>query len=258
MKPTLIYALKDSSTQEVRYVGKTVNPNLRRWQHKKAKDAKSYCARWIRSINGLIDFVELEWVMPGGDWIEAERRWISYYRDQNARLTNVTGGGEGCYSPTQEYRDRISARTMGNQYAKGYRHTPEAIQKISDANRGKGKALGHRHDEATKKKIGDASRGKINSPETIGKMKDAHQALSGKKSEDMLRVWKERKDNWVSKYDDKNIILDYLSGQVGNKELLRKYSIGSTSTLYVILRRNNISLKGATACDSISAQALRP
>lgn len=245
MKPTLIYAIRDSATQEVRYVGKTVNPNLRRWQHRKAVDKKSYCARWIRSVDGNIDFIELEWVMPSGDWIEAERRWIAYYKSLGARLTNVTSGGEGCYNPTQEHRDRLSELHKGNQHAKGYKHTPEALQKISDASRGKKNALGHRHDEATLKKISAASKGKINSPDTITKMRETHSKLSGKKSADMLRVWEERKANWISKYDDKNIILDYLSGCIENKELMAKYSIGSTATLYAVLRRNNIPLKGA-------------
>lgn len=244
MRPTLIYAITDATTNEIRYVGKTVSPSVR-WSKHKHDTSQTHHGRWLRSIQYNIEFIELEWVLD--DWIEAERFWISYFKTLGARLTNYTGGGEGSHNPAPELRKIFSLRMLGNQHAKGYKHTSEALQKIADANRGKKKALGHRHDEATKKKIGLASKGKINSPETVEKMRQSHLAMSEKKREDMKRVWAERKANWVSKYDDNNIILDYLSGEVENKELLTKYGIGSSATLYKILRRNNISLKGDQA-----------
>jgi hypothetical protein len=105
--------------------------------------------------------------------------------------------------------------------------------------------FGGHHSEDAKARISEFQKGRPKSSETIEKMKAAHSALAEKKSADMTRVWEERKANWVSKYDDKNIILDYVSGCIDNKELMVKYGIGSTSTLYVILRRNHIPLKGA-------------
>ena len=200
MKPTLIYAITDGSNGEVRYVGKTVSCEFRFSKHRREKN-DSYRGRWIRSIGKNIKFIELEWVMPGGDWIEAEKRWIAHYKSIGARLTNVTDGGEGCYNPTPEHRAKLSQAQKGNQRAKGYKHTPEALQKIADANRGKKKALGHRHDEATLKKISDASKGKVNSPETIEKMRLTHLAMSDKKSADMKRVWAERRAAKAAKGD---------------------------------------------------------
>lgn len=244
MKPTLIYAIKDTTTHEVRYVGKTVNPYGRFKKHLSSSNpSSSYTYNWILSIDHKVEFIHLEWVEE--DWQDAERFWIAYFKSLGARLTNLTSGGEGMCDPPQEYRDKVSARSKGNQHAKGYKHTFEALQKIADANRGQRKALGHRHDEATKKIISEAGLGRTKSPETLAKMKESHARLSDKKSADMLRVWEERKANWVSKYDDKNIILDYLSGVIENKDLLKKYGIGSSSTLYKILSRNNIPLKGA-------------
>lgn len=115
---TAIYILRDPSTSEVRYVGKTEQPlNKRLGQHISAsKKGSPYSARWIRSlvVEGLIPVIEaVEVVDVGGDWVEAEQRWIRHYWENGARLTNLGDGGEGNpgFTHRQETRERLSATT---------------------------------------------------------------------------------------------------------------------------------------------------
>lgn len=60
----------------------------------------------------------LERVPPGADWIESERFWIAKYRNEGARLLNLTDGGEGLAGlpMSQSHKDKIAAalRTGGN------------------------------------------------------------------------------------------------------------------------------------------------
>lgn len=190
MKPTTIYAIVDSTTSEVRYIGKTVSPYYRYNTHLHDK-SDSYRGRWLRSISYNVEFVELEKVFE--NWVEAERFWISYFRFLGARLTNTTSGGEGACDPSPEVIAKLSKARRGNSHAKGYRHTPEALEKIRQSSIGRKPALGMRHSEEAKSKISSAQKGKKLSEATLDKMREAHQKLSEKKRADMLRVWAERK-----------------------------------------------------------------
>jgi hypothetical protein len=53
----------------------------------------------------------------GNDWAEAERRWIKFYRNAGARLSNTTDGGEGTpdywSAFTREQRRAVVARRKG-------------------------------------------------------------------------------------------------------------------------------------------------
>jgi len=104
-------------------------------------------------------------------------------------------------------------------------------------------AFGHVHSDEAKARIGEAQKGKPKSVETVTKMRESHAKLVDKKSKDMLKVWADRKGNWMSKYDNAGIVADYLSERFDNKELMVKYAVGSSSTLYKILQRNGVELK---------------
>jgi hypothetical protein len=97
-KTTFIYALTCPNTGEVRYIGKSDNPQKRYRIHVHNYFNKdSYKARWIRSLqrdNTKPGLMILEEVMVS-EWIEAEKRWIAHYRSIGAKLTNITEGGQG-------------------------------------------------------------------------------------------------------------------------------------------------------------------
>lgn len=99
---TSIYGLIDPRTHTLRYVGKTVFAPRRRlaahmWGARKER-RKRHLFAWLvglqeRSI--APEIIILEEIAPGGDWEEAEKFWIAYFRFLGADLCNITIGGEG-------------------------------------------------------------------------------------------------------------------------------------------------------------------
>jgi len=109
-----IYTLTDPRTNKVRYVGRAGNPAHRLRQHlNRARSGYTQTHRdcWLNGLRtaGLLPILAV--VETGhGDWQEAEMRWIAFYRQQGATLTNLTNGGEGCvgYSPSEMTREKIA------------------------------------------------------------------------------------------------------------------------------------------------------
>lgn len=124
-RPTIIYGLTDPRTGELRYVGKTVNSmELRLRIHLQAARSRKWgrpILRWIRSVvrsGSQPQIFEIETIQAGGDWTEAERFWIAYFRSVGASLCNITSGGDGasdrpfpaaCLSP--EFRARVGKQS---------------------------------------------------------------------------------------------------------------------------------------------------
>jgi len=129
MKSTSIYILRDPRDKAIRYVGKTVDPK-KRYQHwKRESEDDTWKANWFRCLieAGECFIMEIVEVVPsGGNWAEAERRWIKYYRDMGCDLTNLSDGGEG--EPgrvlSQESRDKLSRSLIGHPVS------PETIEKL--------------------------------------------------------------------------------------------------------------------------------
>lgn len=99
-KPVYIYILIDPNNNEVRYVGRSVNPKKRFRRHlKEARDGtRSHKKAWIRSLlmkeqKPLLKVVEC--VPPELKWEPREQYWIVHYRRNGANLTNMTQGGDG-------------------------------------------------------------------------------------------------------------------------------------------------------------------
>lgn len=152
-KLTVIYALADPKTREVRYIGKTINPGIRINQHRCDK-SKTYRGNWLRSINYAFEFIELD--QAGENWAEIEQWWIAFFKMMGANLTNISRGGEGIpgvkrtavtilkikealkgknlgRSHTEEVKAIISACSKGNKYGLGYKHTDSAKSKMTEA-----------------------------------------------------------------------------------------------------------------------------
>lgn len=96
MKEYKIYSLKSPLSNEIRYIGVTINKlNSRLSQHiyeGRHKDG-THKINWIKSLikKGLKPIIELVEICDCNNWEERERYWISYYKN----LTNTNEGGLG-------------------------------------------------------------------------------------------------------------------------------------------------------------------
>lgn len=92
---------------------------------------------------------------------------------------------------SKEWRRKLSLSLMGNQRAKGFKHTPETRRKVSLAGKGKPKSAEHnrknseahrgkRCSEETRRKISEAQKGKRLSPEHRRKLSKSLQGVNAK------------------------------------------------------------------------------
>lgn len=106
-----IYALKDPGDGSVRYVGLTrdVKARIRRYRY---RAHTKHLNNWIKKFQKLGTFPVLEILetVPESESGEAERRWISRYRSDGARLLNFTDGGESSFSMD---REGVARRGLG-------------------------------------------------------------------------------------------------------------------------------------------------
>jgi hypothetical protein len=95
---TFIYILMDPITDEIRYIGKSINPTQRYRKHiyeTKTKNLNNHKINWIKSLLNknlkpkmdIIDSIE-------GDWVWLEEYWISQFLTWGFNLVNSTNGGE--------------------------------------------------------------------------------------------------------------------------------------------------------------------
>lgn len=132
-----IYALIDPTNQNLRYIGKTVNPHNRLKQHLSDKDDSPHKVNWINKLQrqGLQPVLKVLEVCTDADWPERERFWIRVLQPD----LNVGRGGEGNTLPflPESTREAMSAahrqrhqldpslalrtaeRMKGNTYGKG-------------------------------------------------------------------------------------------------------------------------------------------
>lgn len=121
-KPTTIYAILDPRNNEVRYVGKSAWFAHRKSNHlREAKKGTNttHVYRWIGALlkqDLKPEFIELETVPIGEDWVEAEKFWISYLKSLGASLCNHSSGGDGIcgykYNEEQLIEHRIRIRRL--------------------------------------------------------------------------------------------------------------------------------------------------
>lgn len=180
-KTTFIYALICPETQQVRYIGKSNNPQRRLREH--IRDHSKYQRHkdhWIGALHarGLLPIMQIVEEVPFEIWAERELFWINHYTEHEHPLTNTYFGSEGIGMMPPETRAKIGA------IHKGKKLTPEAIERRSAAIRGtkrssetKAKiAAAHRgkkrapRSEAWQQKLNTAHTGRKNTPETIIKM----------------------------------------------------------------------------------------
>lgn len=213
MTKVWIYGLADPNTEEIRYVGKAVDPEKRYRSHLSTKPAL-HRYYWIRSLlrqDQRPVLIHLERVASTA-WQAAERKWIKYFREEKKwSLTNLTDGGDGLpkgYKMSEEAKRRMSLSHLGKHSTeiakrkisaalRGRCFSEEAKHKISLALKGKSFSeitrqkmstfqkkrfanpenhpmLGKRHSEVTKRRLSIAHSGKHHTEEAKRKMSLAH------------------------------------------------------------------------------------
>jgi hypothetical protein len=95
-----IYILKDPISNEIRYVGKSNNPENRLKRHLNSNSLlESWTSKnkWLLNLKkkGLSPIMEVIDYTELGNINELEIKWIKHYRDLGLKLTNSTDGGDG-------------------------------------------------------------------------------------------------------------------------------------------------------------------
>jgi len=215
MATAYIYSLIDPRTGEVRYVGKTTDPDVRLRRHvcEKGDTARH---KWLAELHSLEIKPEMQIVetVSGESWKTKERFWIAHYRAQGCALVNSTSGGQGApgISPSAKTRELLSdalkrawcenprsispehfealvagrratpqspeTREKIRQAIQGIKRSDETREKISQAKRGK--KLGPLSEER-KRKIGMANKGERNGQAklTMAKARDIRERYAG-------------------------------------------------------------------------------
>lgn len=132
---TYIYTLKHPLTNEVRYVGKTINPKRRYYEHL-YQYPKTHKGCWVRSLlnEGLKPIMDIIETCTKDNWEEREIYWITQYPN----LTNSTSGGDGGYIVTDMLREKLRILNTGkNNPNYGKKASPELLKKLSDSHKDK-------------------------------------------------------------------------------------------------------------------------
>ena len=95
---TYIYSLSDPITNEIRYVGKTRNPEERFKNHcNPLHNRKSHKRNWVNKLRrkGVKPVFEILDIVDDKDWIFWEQYWVWQCKAWGFNLVNHTMGGEG-------------------------------------------------------------------------------------------------------------------------------------------------------------------
>lgn len=116
-----IYGLIDPRTEELRYVGKTVNPARRMSDYRNPLRGKSHNKNWLLNLKEADlepEMIIIEEV-DRSVWKESEIFWIAYFRSIGCNLNNHREGGNGFDSEEVAHynRTRVNSPSTRRKYA---------------------------------------------------------------------------------------------------------------------------------------------
>jgi len=180
-----IYGLIDPNIEQLRYVGKSVNPKIRLRKHISERwKSDSHKNRWVRKLLGedikprliVID------VVPKLEWQFWEIFYIAYFKGLGINLTNGTKGGDQPPS------------------TKGRKHTEESKRKMSEIKKGKPIPWLHNGEERSvehRNRLSESCRGRVS--EKKGK---TYEDIYGEDGATVIR--KKLTDTHIGVYSGKN------------------------------------------------------
>lgn len=159
MTEVFIYSLEDPKTNQIRYIGKTIQKLEKRLiaHIYESKNRKNHKCNWINKLNkkGDTPIIKLLDIVSEDDWEFWEIYWIEQFKAWGFNLVNETPGGEG-YRHSEETREKIKKANSGeNHYFYGKNHSKDSKEKISKSLEGNQHAKGFKHSEETKKKVSE-------------------------------------------------------------------------------------------------------
>lgn len=222
-----IYSLEDPRDGACRYVGKTVSPRARFYDHINEK-VNIHKREWIQSLKSLamkpvMKFLEVIEDSNDEDWQPREVFWIQEMKRRGCCLTNIDGGGHAGKRVSDETKKKLSIANTGKK------HTPESRLKMSLAKRGV------KHSKEHSKNIGLASRGRKVSAEHIKRMNEAR-AIKGitkehreKMSENMRRRWANGDSSLIMSEEKRKSIADKKRGFRHGPETRERMTISQSN-----------------------------
>lgn len=240
---TYIYVLKDPTSDEVRYVGKTVKPIQQRfrlhiWEAKNGGRTRKN--NWIKSLlnQGLLPTIECIEVVEGDSWVDREKHWISHYR-KFGNLTNHTDGGEGLAGHRHSEETKLKMSINNGKPMTGKTMPEETKKKISSTLKGREFTEDH------KRKISEAQIGREISSSTKEKISDSLKNFYTQNPESKQKLGKyERTDEHVRIIREKTgkltqekvdeIRKRYKEGNISQAALGKEYGV-TPSMIYNII-----------------------
>ncbi len=147
LNTTFIYALIESDTNNIRYVGKANNVQQRFNFHLSDK-GKTHKASWLKSINYNASYIILDEVNKS-EWQFWEIYWINQCKVWGFNLTNHTLGGDGSlgFKLSKEHKLKISIKNTGritsletreklSKSRKGIQFSKTHIKNLSESHKG--------------------------------------------------------------------------------------------------------------------------
>lgn len=128
-----IYTLSHPVTNEIKYVGKTNSIKRRLQGHidyaRNPKKKRRYISYWILKLlkEDLRPILTVLEECNDTNWIEREKYWINFYKNQGCKLCNLTEGGEG----THGYEYPKYLRELRKNARIGYSTPEETKNKIA-------------------------------------------------------------------------------------------------------------------------------
>lgn len=135
-----IYALLDPRNNEVRYIGKTINPKRRLVEHlNDSKREYNYRAMWIKSLlkENLKPLIKFLKICPLSEFVKYETEYIKLYK--NDKLTNSDETGQGSIGRRPEILDKVSEKMgrmvyqydLNGNFIKDYKSVRTAATKLN-------------------------------------------------------------------------------------------------------------------------------